>query len=399
MNPSAVDWIPKFLNLLDTKIKEEADLPNTIFFTKLKATGFIYGNTTTTLSKISSNSLQFTKEEITKLNLLHSLLYIYYSQDASRDSSMALQRINSFYKALERRKKGFLSKLRFTKSDSQNLEKIIAARLQESNGILKANNRALLTYAFLFVDVLAFSRWLERPQGIKEYVANLESIAINLCFNALKSKERKKKYDLLLIDLFEASTEYGSGNLIASNDIYSSVQLSERITEENKYLLDLCCIAVWDDYEMDVSEYEYLKKLSSALSLPESSLIEAIQDIKKFTEASAKKIKLFTHSNPVKRFYKQSVATVKLLILRNKNRLMQELLESGELVKLLSLSTVQDLTEEEKKKVKEQLLDICKTIPSLTIFILPGGTVLLPLLVKFIPKLLPSAFHENRIDK
>jgi hypothetical protein len=227
----------------------------------------------------------------------------------------------------------------------------------------------------------------------------LESIAINLCFNALKSKERKKKYDLLLIDLFEASTEYGSGNLIASNDIYSSVQLSERITEENKYLLDLCCIAVWDDYEMDVSEYEYLKKLSSALSLPESSLIEAIQDIKKFTEASAKKIKLFTHSNPVKRFYKQSVATVKLLILRNKNRLMQELLESGELVKLLSLSTVQDLTEEEKKKVKEQLLDICKTIPSLTIFILPGGTVLLPLLVKFIPKLLPSAFHENRIDK
>jgi len=43
-------------------------------------------------------------------------------------------------------------------------------------------------------------------------------------------------------------------------------------------------------------------------------------------------------------------------------------------------------------------LDICKTIPSLTIFLLPGGAILLPLLVKLIPKLLPSAFDENRID-
>ena len=49
----------------------------------------------------------------------------------------------------------------------------------------------------------------------------------------------------------------------------------------------------------------------------------------------------------------------------------------------------------ETKKVKKQLLDICKTIPSLTIFLLPGGGILLPILVKYIPQLLPSAFNEN----
>ena len=72
--------------------------------------------------------------------------------------------------------------------------------------------------------------------------------------------------------------------------------------------------------------------------------------------------------------------------------------ESGELLKLLGVSTLRELSKEEKSKVKEQLLDICKTIPSLTIFLLPGGAILLPLLVKFIPKLLPSAFDENRVD-
>jgi len=89
---------------------------------------------------------------------------------------------------------------------------------------------------------------------------------------------------------------------------------------------------------------------------------------------------------------------VKLLIIRNKNRLIKELEESGELVKLLGQSAVRELSTEEKDKVKEQLLDICKTVPSLTIFLIPGGSLLLPLLVKYIPSLLPSAFNENRID-
>jgi hypothetical protein len=29
---------------------------------------------------------------------------------------------------------------------------------------------------------------------------------------------------------------------------------------------------------------------------------------------------------------------------------------------------------------------------------LPGGAILLPLFIKFIPKLLPSAFDDNRIE-
>ena len=62
---------------------------------------------------------------------------------------------------------------------------------------------------------------------------------------------------------------------------------------------------------------------------------------------------------------------------------------------LLAYSTRRDLDEIEKKKVKKQLLEICKTIPSLAIFLLPGGSLLLPILIKFIPTLLPSSFNEN----
>jgi ABC-type proline/glycine betaine transport system permease subunit len=65
---------------------------------------------------------------------------------------------------------------------------------------------------------------------------------------------------------------------------------------------------------------------------------------------------------------------------------------------LLSQSTVRDLSKEESKQLQEQLIDVIKTIPSLAIFMLPGGALLLPLFVKLIPKLLPSAFDDNRIE-
>ena len=73
----------------------------------------------------------------------------------------------------------------------------------------------------------------------------------------------------------------------------------------------------------------------------------------------------------------------------------KELANNGDLVLLLTHSTHRSLDAKEKKKMKKQLLEICKTIPSLTIFLLPGGSLLLPILIKFIPKLLPSTFNEN----
>ena len=89
---------------------------------------------------------------------------------------------------------------------------------------------------------------------------------------------------------------------------------------------------------------------------------------------------------------------VKKLINRNSKRIFQELKESKELVKLLSQSTIRDLNEQEQRAMQEQMMDLLKSIPSLAIFMLPGGAFLLPLFIKFIPKLLPSAFDDNRIN-
>ena len=95
-------------------------------------------------------------------------------------------------------------------------------------------------------------------------------------------------------------------------------------------------------------------------------------------------------------FVQVEICSILTLILNNE--LKKEIVESKELMQLLLKSTQRDLDASEKKKVKKQLLDICKSVPSLTIFLLPGGSLLLPILIKFIPQILPSAFNENLED-
>lgn len=125
---------------------------------------------------------------------------------------------------------------------------------------------------------------------------------------------------------------------------------------------------------------------------------KSIAALANFISKNKHDIPYFNYSNPVKHFYDQTTQNVQTLVTRNKGRLLTEISQSKELMLLLTQSTIRELNQEEKKKVKTQLLDICKTIPSLTIFLVPGGSLLLPILVKFIPQLLPSAFNEN-LDK
>ena len=87
------------------------------------------------------------------------------------------------------------------------------------------------------------------------------------------------------------------------------------------------------------------------------------------------------------------------IIGRNKDKLIQEMRESKELMSLIQKSTKEELSSEEKEQVRTQFLDLIKTMPSLALFLLPGGSLLLPLILKLVPELMPSAFKVNEIEK
>ncbi|MGK0385649.1 MAG: hypothetical protein ACI849_000252, partial [Patiriisocius sp.] len=392
MNPSAQDWVKKILSTYQEDAIILQHPSRRAFYIALKDTGFLYGDSYTLLLKHDTD-LKLTHEECTKVNLFHALQYIGSTHMPNASPLEVISSIVKYYKALDKGKKGFLHAFTFSTSETTNLEHILAKRVQDSNTVYKTNAVSLLTHALLFIDVLAYEYWLSGASDTKEFIKKLEQQTIVCCFSILKSKHTKNKYDRLLIELFEASSQYISskGNFETTLSKENFVNYTE---SAKQYLFDLSCLAVWEDKTLDTEEYTYLKELNNNLGFDESKMRESIDHIKAFSLQSEKKVTLFEYATPIKQFYKQSTSTVQRLIIRNKDRLQKELHESGELLKLLGSSTHRELSQDEKSKVKEQLLDICKSIPSLTIFLLPGGTILLPLLVKFIPKLLPSSFDE-----
>jgi glutamyl-tRNA reductase len=151
--------------------------------------------------------------------------------------------------------------------------------------------------------------------------------------------------------------------------------------------------------KLAVVNKNFLVNFQKNLNSVSPAINEAIISVNVFYKRYENKISLLSTQNLAKRLYDHSSSVVKKLITRNSKRLYQELKESKDLVKLLSESTLRDLNEKEQEQMQEQMMDIIKSIPSLAIFMLPGGAILLPIFIKFIPKLLPSAFDENRIEE
>jgi hypothetical protein len=172
------------------------------------------------------------------------------------------------------------------------------------------------------------------------------------------------------------------------------------VTKHEKwYLFDIACMSTWSDKIIDDKERIYLHKIGEELNLLETTITNSISSVNSFYTKHKDNIELLSSRNIVENFYDNSSKMVSKLISRNKKRLRKELVQSKELAKLIGQSTIRDLSKKEQKQLQEQLIDVIKSIPSLAIFMLPGGALLLPLLVKFIPKLLPSAFDDNRIDE
>ena len=79
---------------------------------------------------------------------------------------------------------------------------------------------------------------------------------------------------------------------------------------------------------------------------------------------------------------------LKGLIIKNKAFILQEVLAARGLMQLLmkTRNTDQPWTKEEKKEIKKHLRDISKMVPVIIIFLLPGGTLLLPLLAEILDR-------------
>ena len=394
INPSASGWIDKFF--IEQKISEKTVSKTTdTFYQKVRETGFIYGHIITFDTVNTIDTKGWFKEEISKVALLNTLYGIFCLTNDEISSENFIKQTVTFYNQMNPQGFNLFKKILPKNSLALTLEKIIDERVQTNDSIISKNFSHLVTNALLFIDVLAFRQYLIHGEIPEKYLKKIEETIVNIVTLALKIKSKKSQYDDLLIKLFEASIRYSKFSRISVQSL-ETLQLDYFTNElEQYYLIDIAGMALWSDGKIENNEAYFLHSLAETVSVSDDFVKQSIESTDAFITKYKKEIPYFNYSNPVKHFYDQTTQSVVTLISRNKNRLIKEIVQSKELMVLLAYSTRRDLDEKEKKKVKKQLLEICKTVPSLTIFLLPGGSLLLPILIKFIPTLLPSAFNEN----
>lgn len=359
---------------------------------ELRSLGFAYGLNTGIPGFISPTH-PLTHDENAKLNLLFGLYSTYRLAHPEKGFKAFLESVFAFYRHLEVGRITFLQKILSGKKTSDQLEKLLDSRVYlEANLLSKAIHS--IANSLLYVDVLTYNRFLQGEPDPRAYAREIEYIALNISYQALGSRT-PNPYDERLRELFRASLTFLEEPLEKADAGYRERLQAYRDTPAARYFLDIACLTVWEDANLEYLESRFVYGLGEELSLDQGVIREALVAVTGFFATYADQLAVLREQSNLDSMTKM----VQKLIKRNSKRLQTELSQSRELVYLLSKSTLRDLSEEERGKVREQLLDVFKSIPSLAIFMLPGGAVLLPIFVKLIPRLLPSSFDENRLDQ
>ena len=395
INPSTTGWVEKYFSIRQ-QYNIQKPVSSEVFYNLTRRTGFIYGHIISFLSGVPINTTRWLKDEISKVALLDVLYELHRMAKEDSSKELFLEDINQFYQEMHPKNPNFFRKLLPVSKLSASLEEVIDRRVQTNEDIVSRNFSHIITNALLFIDVLAFLKFLQKGNLPEKYIKKTEAVVVSVVTLALKAKPEKTPYDDLLVKLFEASVRYNKFSDKATiNDLNTMEFHYFSNNLEHFYFIDLAGMALWNDGKVDAPEEYFLYTIAKMLGVKDDFVIHSLSETSSFILLNKKSIPYFNYSNPVKHFYSQMSSNVITLIARNKSRLSKEISNSGELAALLAKSVYKDLSTKEKKKVKKQLLEVCKTIPSLTIFLLPGGSLLLPILIKFIPQLLPATFNEN----
>ena len=395
MNPSSSGWIIKYGSLVKNNVGAYPDFRS--LYVGMKKTGFVYG-INTQIPKFIAPEYRLTEDENAKINLLNTLYYTFTLETQETDFSIFLDSVFEFYKNLGVNHMSFWGKLLSGKNTATKLEKLFDSRVYLEDNVISKTFNNIITNSLLFVDILLFKRYLTQPKAIRKYGQQLEYIAINVTCHALNSKE-KNQSDKRLQQLLESSLTFIDSSQDNFDGAYREKLLNNCSLWENNYFLDMACLTVWEDTSLDYQESEFIFAIGKDLGFSKKQIGCSLEEITSFFAKNSACIPFLKGKNLAIQFYDSMAKIVNKLILRNSKRLQKELSESRELVYLISKSATKDLSPEERKKVQNQLIDIFKSVPSLAIFLLPGGAVLLPIFIKLIPKLLPSSFDENRVEK
>ena len=415
-SPGKKNWIKKFFSLVK---QEEINLTASFHQTEenheellrelCEHTGILYGVPNKQLYTETYVG-SATRNEKLQVLLFESLLFIdRLQQKDSFNEDQFIARVIDFYQikahGFDKKWHHLISKM----EETNHLESFLSDRIKVHSSYSKKNfwfNH--LTNGFLYLDLIQFYQSVEKgkPKDQEQYNEWVEAILTLITSINYIHPEAEKYFDQTMFKNLTLSAELP---LESINNIKQGAEQDKKQREAIEIVSSEPMLAMFTFHFLVFLYHEYpselftdesfLHKFGKLIGLSEEQTTEVFWECRKsMSEHSSEFYHLVTESE-------SKILTTHLsrkyyrILGRNKDRLIQELKESKELVYLVRQSTLRELTPEEKEKVKTQSMDLMKSVPSIGIYLIPGGALWLPLVLKLIPDLLPSAFKENEVEE
>ncbi len=162
------------------------------------------------------------------------------------------------------------------------------------------------------------------------------------------------------------------------------------------FMLTQVLLAALIGGKVEAGEFAFVERLARAFEVDGEALAALEAEVAEFYRGHKDALAALRLAETPEGLPHALTTRLEAAVLDNLDRLLQEIRETRELAELLAKAAAGGaLTDGEKVKIREQLIDLAKTIPALAIFAAPGGMLLLPILIKLLPfNLLPSSFVD-----
>ncbi len=416
MKPSEKGWFKKFLEITPNKedqqkLIEQTENQDQYVYATAQPTGIMYGYPTKLPNISVKNIDEWDSKEKMKILLSDSFrnCVFYSNQEKSENKDIALH-INSFYEIIhpelvEKKKDYFF--FSSDKNASEISETILNKRVDIENKWDDSFWSSFFHNSLLFLDIVFFNQWILNPT--EENLNLLKNEKNKLCFEIIKiiacsahsndiiEEEEKALFNYFLHSAHLSQEKENEAKMFLVNKI-TLADIDWNVFSSwivQKYVLELAILTIWSDKVVTEEEKSFLHDLYAKLNLSEEDFENSMLAIETFVMENWQEVHFLQNSANYSLVSKRVLGRMSTIMGGYKKRIQQEILESKELVQLLIKSQKTELTEEEKEKVRTQLIDILKTLPVFVIIALPGSFLTLPILLKVIPKsALPTSFQE-----
>jgi len=416
INPGAKGWVKKYFDLIE-KGEIVLELPQRpILMKKMEfmhlvfaKTGIVYGYPLSFIFCKNLNTQHWTMDEKMRFLLLECHIFTFLIHKKGRFSKEKfIEKLYDFY--------GFhnghsvpklIQKFMKEQTKEHRLEKILVKRTEISQRPLhKKVWISAMSNVFSFLDVVLFDEYLFHRE--RKALSNYELYAKNTMISVILSANSDgiiQKSESSLFTIFLRSSDLSKRTKKDLKDLlqngagfndFEIVHLDNWLLK--RFILDVAILTVISNHEIEKEEEQLLMKLCQFLSISTSEFEDSLSYAESFLFITEHEVQSFLNSSSYSKIVHSLSKRWSKILHRNKRKIVQEITESKELVHLLRKSKKEKLTVAEKQIVKSQMNDILKTFPALVIFMIPGGSLLLPVLLKIVPDLLPSSFQSNQID-